>query len=333
MTGPSPATGRAGGHHGELLQGVFLDPDGRPQHGLVTLPVPGHAVQAVYVPDPDAPHPAVTVDPADRRKAGRAARLAVTICARRAGVPACGGHLELRGTLPIGLGMGSSTSDVVAAIRAVAAAHTVVLTPAEIARLAVSVERASDPTMFDPQPMLFAQRRGRVLEVFGDALPPVVVVGCVTGGGRPVDTLTVATPALDVATADLDAFEDLRDLLRASVVRGDTVVLARVATASAQLHQERRPLPELELVSAIGDEVGACGVQVAHSGNVAGLLFDPRDPETSRRVERAVVALAAHGLEPAAPFTVPPTARGGPSWTTTSARPLAVPISSGSNPG
>ena len=58
-----------------------------------------------------------------------------------------------------GLGFGSSTADVTASIRAVAASYGTTVSDAVVGRLAVRAERASDAVMFD-RCVLFAHRRG-----------------------------------------------------------------------------------------------------------------------------------------------------------------------------
>ncbi|MFI5803026.1 GHMP kinase [Streptomyces sp. NPDC051561] len=322
--GPRIGAGHAACHHGEILQGVFRDATGRACAGLVTLPVyDGPGSRAVFVPRPGGAPGVVTVCPADRTKARRAAELAVEECARRTHVPLSGGELTLGGNLPVGLGMGSSSSDVLAALRAVADAFGVHLSPGTLASLAVLAEGASDPLMLDGRPVLFAQREGRVLEVFGGALPPVVVVGCTLGGGRPVDTLALADSApagADRTTgAELGEYARLRGLLRRAVREADPVLLGQVATGSARLGQRRLPQPEFSALVEVAGRVGAVGVQVAHSGNVAGLLLDPAGGGLPRRVRSCVRALEALGLPagrvfttygPTAPPAAPPSGAG-----------------------
>ncbi|GAB3441988.1 hypothetical protein GCM10027570_08780 [Streptomonospora sediminis] len=310
MTG----TGHAPCHHGEILQGVFRDTRGRRCHGLVTLPSPNPRTRATFTP---ARGGRITVQPASRTKALEAAELAVAECAALTGRARCGGHLRLYSRVPIGLGMGSSTSDTIAAVRAVAASFGVGLDPAAIARLAVAAEHASDPLMLDGRPRLFAQREGRVLEDLGAALPPAAVVGCLTGNGAPVDTLSVAarqrTGACGVAfgapgddpcddpfgaapDGAVETFERLRGLLRTAVSEADIGLLGRVCSASARCNQHllaKEELPELE---RLAERFGAAGVQVAHSGNVAGLLFDPAAPGSGRRIRQCTRALHRSGI-------------------------------------
>ncbi|MER5966644.1 GHMP kinase [Streptomyces sp. NPDC002057] len=318
-TGSSPVgTAHAPCHHGELLQGVFLDADGRRCAGLVTLPMAGPGSRADFVRRPGTPPHALTVVPADRTKAARAAVLTIEECARRTGLPAGGGELRLTGDVPVGLGMGSSSSDVIATVGAVADAYGLRLAPATVARLAVRAELASDPLMLDGPPVLFAQRQGRVIEVLGAALPPLVVVGCALGGGAPVDTL--ALPVREASDADVEEFERLRALLRRAMTTGDVALLGEVATASARRGQQVLGHPEFDALTAVARRAGAAGVQIAHSGTVAGVLFDPATPDLRHRVRGCRHALNAHGIPTTRTFTTTPTTQGDPEWTSTSPR-------------
>ncbi|MEW2585851.1 GHMP family kinase ATP-binding protein [Streptomyces virginiae] len=312
--------GHAACHHGEILQGTFLDAAGNRCAGLVTLPMSGPGSRAEFTLRPGTPPEALTVRPGDRTKAARAAALAVEECARLRGRPPCGGELRISGDIPVGLGMGSSTSDVIAVIRAVADSYAMRLPPAAVARLAVRAELACDPLMLDARPVLFAQREGRVLEVLGRRLPPLVVVGCALGGGAPVDTLSL--PARVHDDHDVRAFERLRVQLRRAVATGDAGLLGRVATASARRGQRVLRHPEFDALVAIARRLGAVGVQIAHSGAVAGLLLDPSAPGLRHRVRGCVRALESDGIPATRTFTTfpnrptsphPPTPKESPS--------------------
>ncbi|MFE0583171.1 GHMP kinase [Streptomyces sp. NPDC058874] len=309
----SPAADRHGAghapcHHGEILQGVFLDAAGRRCAGLVTLPMGGPGSRAAFTRRPGTPPERLGVRPGDRTKAARAAALAVEECSRRCGEPPCGGELRLSGDIPVGLGMGSSTSDVIAAVRAVADSYGMRLPAAAVARLAVRAELACDPLMLDTRPVLFAQREGRVLEVLGHRLPPLVVVGCALGGGAPVDTLSLPARALD--DHDVRAFERLRVLLRRAVATGDAALLGRVATASARRGQRLLRHPEFDALVGIAGRLEAVGVQIAHSGAVAGLLLDAAAPGLRHRIRGCVRALESDGIPVTRTFTTFPASPG-----------------------
>lgn len=307
-----PGHGRAGCHHGELLQGVFLD-DGEPCRGLVTLPMPGLTTRARFLPVPGLPSDRVLPVGRARPKALRAAGHALAECAHTGGRPVSGGLLWLRSTVPVGLGLGSSTSDVVAAVRAVASAHGTPLDPARVARLAVRAERACDPIMLDGPPVLFAQRRGEVLEELAP-LPPMTVLGCLTGYGAPIDTLTLGDPA--PGADDIAGYEELRVRLRRALMEGDTAAVGAVATESARRNQHLLPRPELGPLEEAATACGALGVQVSHSGNVAGVLFDRDQEGLPDRLAECRERLRRSGPVPVRTFRIPSPSQG-ETWTPT----------------
>ena len=255
--------GRCSGHHGELLQGAFPGPAGGLVRALVTLPFPvaGTVAMAELSPDPAE----VAVCPPDRAKAAFAARLTLGRLGLRRGV-----RVILRGGMPAGWGLGSSTADVVATVRAVGSAAGVRLPAATVARLAVAAEGATDPLMFGGAVPLFGQRTGRVVRMLGDRLPPLHVVGC-NPGGVPVDTLR--HPPAVYSVAELRELARLATALERAVRQADVPGIGAVATASARLNQRFLPSPRLEELLALGTGLGAAGIQVAHSGTVAGLIF------------------------------------------------------------
>jgi uncharacterized protein involved in propanediol utilization len=282
--------GFAPAHHGELLQGMFLDDAGVPHRALVTLPQPALGSRAVF--RPSYTHGGV-LGPPELIKVRRAAILTL---AQLPGYrsPAKGGQIEITSTVPRGIGMGSSTSDVTATIRAVADSHGHPLAKEEVARLAVLAECASDSVMIDDQVVLFAQREAAVLEVFGQQLPPMLVLGCDTAPEEKVDTLRLPPAPYD--RTEIARFGVLRAALRRAVAKADVALLGRVATASARINQRYLAKPQLELLVRIGERYGGCGVQVAHSGTVAGLIFDARAEAVAEQLARCAEELARNGV-------------------------------------
>ena len=273
--------GTAMAHHGELLQGVFEDGTGRLQRGLVTLPLPAMTSRATVIATRSID---VTVCPDGRTKASVAARLTLDHLAITEG-----GAVDIRSDIPIGHGYGSSTADVVAVIRAVADAYSAHLQPLRISQLAVAAEKASDAIAFGEQALLFAQRQGVVLEHFGGALPPLLLVGFKTRDGLPIDTLNLPPARYD--QAEIQQFRVVRGLIAHAVRYQDANCLGRAATASARISQRHLPKEHFDQVLAIAEDAGACGVQVAHSGSLVGIIFD-RTGKNLRRRARRVAGLA-----------------------------------------
>jgi uncharacterized protein involved in propanediol utilization len=279
--------GEVHAHHGEIVQGVFYSADGRLEHGLVTLPCSLYRTRARFHPLRSGP---LTVEPADRSRARAAARLTLEVLGR----PGWGGAVRIESNVPLAWGCGSSTTDVLAVIRAVADAFGETLGPEWLARLAVASETASDSLMYAPErAVLFAQRRGSVLLDLGGPLPRVQVLGFNTEVDRGVETLSL--PPCSYSAWEMEAFQPVLGLLRRAVEQQDPGLLGRVATASAQINQRHRPKRSMPQLFRLAREAGAVGTQVAHSGTVAGFLFEP-GPVAAERMERARAGLRRLGL-------------------------------------
>ena len=286
--GLTSGIGYAPAHHGELIQGVFEDDAGRLRRALVTMPLPGRGSRAVFYPSQS--HWGV-VGPPGLTKARRAAVYTLREFAAHP-APAKGGRVEITSNVPHGIGMGSSTSDVTATIKAVADYHGVSLSREEVGRLAVLAEVASDSVMIDDRVVLFAHRDGVVLETFGHRLPPMIVIGCDTDPGRAIETL--ALPPADYSDAEAGEFQVLRGALRRAIAAEDVSLLGKVATASARINQRYLPKPGLEALIELGLRHGGAGLQIAHSGTVAGLIFDARRAGTD--LEGCVVRIKELGF-------------------------------------
>ena len=280
-------TGTAGAHHGEILQGVFRV-GGRPVRGLVTLPCPLFRTEATVLLDWE--RSAVKVIPEWKAKARTAARLALDAIA----LTHVGAEVVIDSVIPVRRGFGSSTSDIVATVRAIMTATDSRFDDEDLGALAVRSETASDPLMFD-RAVLFAQRDGIVLEDFAGQLPKLEVLGfstSVDGSGIP----TLESRPASYSTAEEDEFERLRLLLRAALASADATAVGAVASASARLNQRHLPVAQLEALEEGVAKVGGIGLQVAHSGDVAGFLFDPSDENLDDRFEETGEFLAGLGI-------------------------------------
>ncbi|HEU0053828.1 MAG TPA: hypothetical protein VFQ39_11655, partial [Longimicrobium sp.] len=277
----------------------FHSCDGTLEHGLVTLPCSLFHARARFRPLRSGP---LTVEPGDRPRARTAARLTLDALGRAG----WGGSLRIESNIPLRWGCGSSTADVLATIRAVADAFGATLEPAWIPRISVPSETASDSLMFAPErAVLFAQRRGSVLQDLGGPLPPVRVLGFNTEMDRGVETLSL--PPIQYSAWEVEAFRPMLGLLRRAVAQQDPELLGRVATASTVITQRHRPKRHMHRLLRLAREAGAVGVQVAHSGTVAGFLFAP-DANAAARVEHARSGLRRLGLTVTWEFTtdIPP---------------------------
>ncbi len=284
--------GMSTAHHGELFQGVLKGTDGRLHYSLMSLPCELFQSEAIFFPNITN---VIRVEPNWKTKALKAAEL--TLASNGNGrLVNQGGLLKIRSNIPVGWGLGSSTSDVVATIRAVADSFQLKVNPGKSAHLAVAAESASDSIMFNERLVLFAQREGIVLEDFGGPLPELEVLGFNTDpAGKGVETLSYSLPRY--SWREIESFRPLIGLLRRAIRTQNPLMLGRVASASAALNQQYLPTPHFARLTAITGTVGAIGLQIAHSGTVAGLLFDPALAGNESRIERAKELIAELGFE------------------------------------
>jgi len=257
---------------------------------LVSLPCRIFKSDATFIP---LRNRKINVEPEWKVKALRGVQLALDYT----GYGGWGGALRIDSNIAVGWGLGSSTSDVTAAIRAVADGLERRLLPEEIAYLAVQAETASDSIMFNDLAILFAHREGKVVEDLGGRLPELDVLGFNTDrSGAGIDTLTF--PPARYSWQEIEAFRPLIGLLRRAIQTQNTKLVGYVASASAEINQPYLPKPHFDRLKGIADLVGALGFQVAHSGTTFGLLFDPRCERTETSVRQAQGILTEMGFGP-----------------------------------
>jgi L-threonine kinase len=250
------ATATAPGTCGELVQGFTSG--GVPFH--VTCPIAKTATVTVTVRP--APEFAVTQIEPGLSKLAQALR-------RTSGLLELE-PLEVRvehwTDLDVGKGMGSSTADITAAARALAAACGRALSPGQLAEVATSVE-SSDGSMY-PGLVAFNHKTGDVLERFS-WWPQFVIV------------MITPAQAFNTESADFagkhrlgDRFDEILARLRTAAAQRDTAAFAQAATESARINQRFVPNPFHALLEDRAGDLGALGVSVGHTGTVLGLLFD-----------------------------------------------------------
>ncbi len=290
--------GKADSHHGEIFQGVVAESCGRLRRALVSLPCGFRRSLATFYP---TKYDGVTVTPSWKVKARRACELTLRYVKDinsevAGGSEVRGGHLQLQSNIPLRWGLGSSTSDVTATIRATADSFGVRIRPDVIARISVQAEIASDSLMFGERAILFAQREGSIIEDFGGYIPRLVVLGFNTDPtGVGIDTLT--SPPARYDWWEIEAFRPLIGLLRQAIEKQSLFLIGKIASASARMHQRHLPKPHFDQIERLCEEVGALGIQIAHSGTIMGILFHADDTDLEKRLFQSQVKLSEIGFE------------------------------------
>ncbi|MCG8916029.1 hypothetical protein L6E12_09530 [Actinokineospora sp. PR83] len=276
---PVPRTttvsGVCNGTLGELFQGPVTH-RGRPGIGLVSFPVDRYA-WAHFSPGPDD-------DPSpELAKAAAAVRL---FCAHH-GVRLPPGRWSRHSELDVGVGMASSTADIVATLRCLFALFGLPYDAAAVRAVLTGIERAD--SVFLDEFALYLSDRHEVVEPLGTRIG---FHTCFVVEPGSIDTTAVTPLLLEHYRHRADSYRRCLDGMLAAFRRSDPVGVARAASTSAALSQEVLPKARYDAIVAHRREFGADGVFVAHTGRVIGYLF------TQRLGRRRMDELSAffHGL-------------------------------------
>jgi len=261
---PGPVRAAAIGHAGEILQGAALSATGL-HRILVSLPAPKFCARASFRPSAKG---GLRVSPIWKQKGLRAANLAC----HAFGAPNPSGLIRLSSNIPVCRGLGSSTSDCVAAIRAVAAWCQESPSEETVAKLAQQAEGSSDSTMFAEQVVAFRHCEGTIEEYLGKELPVLRALLVESEpAGRGVRTDRLRRP--EYTAAQIDCFVQLLAKLKEAVQVNDVGGIGTVATASATINQQYFPKPHFNKMIEVAEQTGAVGVAAAHSGTLLVLLY------------------------------------------------------------
>ena len=253
------ATVRVPGSCGELVQGTLNG-----QNFLITCPINCFSEVTVSFERDDYPRQ----EEPQRTKA----HLAVERTLRHFQTGACSYHISVRSLLPVGKGMASSSADIGAACLAVAACLGEDISPRQVADIALSIE-PTDAVFFSGINM-FDHRCGSICECLGQ--PPDLEVLIFDMGGA-IDTLAfnARTDLVEQNIKKEHIVKEAVALVRKGILAGDPAMIGKAATLSALANQSILAKEHLEEVLHLALQSGALGVNVAHSGTVAGVLLDP----------------------------------------------------------
>lgn len=182
-------------------------------------------------------------------------------------------QVAIRSDIPRGKGMASSSADITAALEAVCRSCDVKLTAELFARIVTEIE-PSDCVHF-PGIAHVNHLTGQLFE----SMPApeglnVLVVDC----GGEIDTIAFDRQrARGVYRQNQPYLKDALAMLKRGLHDGDPVAVAEAATRSAVLNQQIHIKPQFEELLATSRELGALGVNCAHSGTVLGVMYRGAD--------------------------------------------------------
>ena len=187
-----------------------------------------------------------------------------------------GANFEIDSKIPLGKGMASSTADIGAASLATAKALNLTekrkkITPQEITKIALSIE-PTDGTLFEGI-TIFDHRNGTLFKFLGKA--PDMEILVIDLGGK-VDTLEFNERDLTKINRKREGeVREALKLVEKGIKGKDPGLIAKGATISAFSNQKILYKLGLNRIWKISQKAGALGVNVAHSGTVVGILFEP----------------------------------------------------------
>lgn len=268
--------GTAPAHVGELVQ-LMAPFYGRLYRCLVTLPCP--ELYSRCTVKLRRGHELATV-PSTHEKT----RTAVQMLLNELGLETFGGTITMEDNINEGHGCGSSTSNIVAALRATANALGPIvkekdyLSPVTTGRLSIAAEEASDSTMFPAaETILWAQRDTLVLRRWHQSLPAMTVLSLQLSE-EPVNTCELE-PA-KYSQGQIRIFEqDLLPMLDRGLTEQDPSLVGQAATISSIINNEFLPKPRFDVLLEITKQY-AHGLSVAHSGTYVSFLLSPFASET-----------------------------------------------------
>lgn len=288
--------GHCPGHFGELVQGVFTTGRETPVRGLITLPcrkigtvawvkvIDGSG--AIFLPD-------------GKVKVQRAIEAFKALY----GIPSeVDISVELESTIPVGIGMGSSTSDIVATIRALDQAFGIHTDGQALTKLTLAAEAACDSTMLFGTAKIFAQRDGFIIEDFGRPLPCLAIYGFDLIPGE--QFRTDETPPAEYDADDIRCFDDLRGQLRDALQSESTARVADVATASALINEKFYPKRNFAELMELRRTSNALGVCISHSGTIAGLIYAAGGVPRAADLQKLRAAALEIGIRPLGVFRI-----------------------------
>lgn len=198
--------------------------------------------------------------------------------------------LERETELQVGKGMASSTADIMSAADALAVALRRTLSIEMLGNIATSIE-SSDGLMY-PGMAAVDHKSGRLVARY-EWCPQFNVVILIPP--QILHTEVVRFAGKESLSAEYD---EILDRLEIASKERDETEFARAGTKSAILNQKYVPNPYFATLYPELDSMGALGINVAHTGTMAGVIFGSGQAELAEKVAAKLKAFfPAHTVE------------------------------------
>lgn len=256
--------GCAYGKFGELLQGALPE---KPEKFLVTLPIT--QISMVHFQYWNNLNKTKQIEPKYKFKSF----VLVEKILHHFGYTG-GWNIKIESLLEEGKGLGSSTTDLVACVRAILQAFKKTTPIEQLLPFFKEIE-PTDALMYDD--IVCFHHGESILRRHLGAVPDIVIFGIDEGGE--VDTIQFNKTLLPYSFKEKMLYAQLLETMIEAFQKKDLKKIAEISTQSALLHQEKYPKKNLPLLLNIVNETNALGVIITHSGTYAGIMIDPNHPD------------------------------------------------------
>ena len=194
-----------------------------------------------------------------------------------------GGAIKIKSKIPAGKGMASSTADISGVIFATSLALNETIDEAMVAEIALSIE-PTDGTMFKDI-CLFDHKKGLLFERIGNIPENKLLV--IDSGGI-VDTIGFnKKDNYKLLSENEKNISNVLKKLKEGFINRKLSIIAECSTESAILNQKILYKDYLDKILDFSLNHKALGINIAHSGTVAGIVF-PADIDFKRSFHKGI---------------------------------------------
>lgn len=180
----------------------------------------------------------------------------------------CKGLLRINSEIPPGKGMASSSADIVSTIRSLSNAFNLEVTEELISEIATEIE-PTDGIMYNI-PCIYRQKTGVLIKEL-PLLNNLRVLGIDCGGQ--VDTIAQHSKSIEYSSTEKAFFEEVVNSIESVLEDRNTSKLFEYIRNSSIINQKILPKKNFNFLLDLSYSYN-CGLIVAHSGTVAGLVLD-----------------------------------------------------------
>lgn len=201
------------------------------------------------------------------------------------------GHWNFTSNITIGVGMSSSTADIISALRCASKILGLRLTLDDITTCLYGVERSD--SVFIDVPCLYLSQQQKIIDIY----KPYGKIYCIYGlENKTIDTTKTRDTLISYYHDEKNYYQKLLDRVRQAYSVGNKMQIIECSTNSTELSQGILPKQQYPYFKKQIKRNLADGMIVAHTGSLLGYLYT--SPPDTNTVSSVFDFIKAHGLQP-----------------------------------